>query len=83
LELTQTILTKFGFSSYELMLSTRPDKAVGSDEIWEKATAALRGALERKGWDYTVDEGGGARDTGAEITTMDEAPPLDARRGNA
>jgi len=60
LELTQTILTKFGFSSYELMLSTRPDKAVGSDEIWEKATAALRGALERKGWDYSVDEGGGA-----------------------
>ncbi len=42
------------------MLSTRPDKSVGSDEIWEKATAALEGALQRKGWQYGVDEGGGA-----------------------
>ena len=46
--------------SYQIMLSTRPDKSVGSDKIWDDATAALRGALERKGWDYTVDEGGGA-----------------------
>ena len=60
LELTQEILTKFGFVDYELMLSTRPEKAVGSDEIWEKATAALEGALIRKEWSYGVDEGGGA-----------------------
>jgi len=60
LELTQEILTKFGFVDYELMLSTRPEKAVGSDEIWEKATAALEGALIRKEWKYGVDEGGGA-----------------------
>ena len=60
LELTQKILTRFGFADYELMLSTRPDKAVGSDEIWDTATAALRGALERKGWAFGVDEGGGA-----------------------
>jgi len=33
---------------------------VGSDEIWETATKSLEGALERKGWDYEVDEGGGA-----------------------
>ena len=60
LELTQEILTKFGFTDYELMLSTRPEKAVGSDEIWEKATKALEGALIRKEWSYGVDEGGGA-----------------------
>mgnify|MGYP000361128361 CR=1 FL=1 len=60
LELTERILSRFGFAKYEIMLSTRPEKAVGSDEIWEAATAALKGALEVKGWDYTVDEGGGA-----------------------
>ena len=60
LELTEEILSKFGFDDYELMLSTRPDKAVGSDEIWTEATAALKGALDRKGWDHGVDEGGGA-----------------------
>ena len=60
LELTQEILTKFGFTDYELMLSTRPEKAVGSDEIWEKATKALEGALIRKEWPHGVDEGGGA-----------------------
>jgi len=60
LDLTETILTKFGFTEYEVMLSTRPDKAVGSDEIWDKATSALREALGAKGWEYDVDEGGGA-----------------------
>ena len=42
------------------MLSTRPPESVGSDEIWDRATAALQGALQRKGWSYDVDEGGGA-----------------------
>jgi threonyl-tRNA synthetase len=60
LDLTETILSRFGFSKYEIMLSTRPEKAVGSDKIWESATTALEGALKAKGWDYTVDEGGGA-----------------------
>ena len=60
LDLTEKILSKFGFTDYEIMLSTRPEKAVGSDEIWEAATSALEGALKRKGWDYGVDEGGGA-----------------------
>jgi len=60
LDLTEEILTKFGFTDYEINLSTRPDKSVGSDDIWEKATDALVGALGRKGWEYTVDEGGGA-----------------------
>jgi threonyl-tRNA synthetase len=58
--LTERILTRFGFDKYDIMLSTRPEKAVGSDEIWEAATTALRGALQVKGWEYGVDEGGGA-----------------------
>mmetsp|Transcript_27210 Transcript_27210/g.44984 ORF Transcript_27210/g.44984 Transcript_27210/m.44984 type:complete len:694 (+) Transcript_27210:320-2401(+) len=60
LDLTETILTRFGFDKYDIMLSTRPEKAVGSDEIWEAATTALEGALKAKGWEYGVDEGGGA-----------------------
>ena len=42
------------------MLSTRPEKAIGTDEIWELATGSLEAALQKKGWDYGVDEGGGA-----------------------
>ena len=60
LDLTEKILSRFGFDKYEIMLSTRPDKAVGSDAIWEAATTALEGALKVKGWDYSIDEGGGA-----------------------
>jgi threonyl-tRNA synthetase len=60
LDLTETILTRFGFDKYEIMLSTRPEKSVGSDDIWGAATTALAGALEAKGWDYKIDEGGGA-----------------------
>eukprot|EP00985_Skeletonema_marinoi_P006378 scaffold2755_cov134-Skeletonema_marinoi.AAC.19 len=60
LELTKTILTRFGFNKYELMVSTRPEKSVGSDQIWDDATAALVGALDELGWEYGTDEGGGA-----------------------
>ena len=60
LKLTQSILTRFGFNKYELMVSTRPDKSVGSDKIWDDATAALVGALDELGWEYGTDEGGGA-----------------------
>ena len=60
LDLTLDVLRAFGFDDYEVNLSTRPDKAVGSEEIWTHATAALRAALEKKGLDYSVDEGGGA-----------------------
>ena len=54
------ILGTFGFHDYEINLSTRPEKSVGSEQIWELATAALRGALEHKGLAFDVDEGGGA-----------------------
>ena len=60
LDLTETILSRFGFDKYDIMLSTRPEKSVGSDDIWNAATAALEGALKAKGWDYSIDEGGGA-----------------------
>ena len=60
LDLTETILSRFGFDKYDIMLSTRPEKAVGSDEIWSAATEALEGALKVKGWEYGIDEGGGA-----------------------
>ena len=60
LDLTENILNKFGFDKFEVMLSTRPQESVGDDLIWDKATNALRQALARKGWSYTIDEGGGA-----------------------
>jgi threonyl-tRNA synthetase len=60
LDLTISMLNDFGFTEFEVNLSTRPEKAVGSEAIWEKATDGLRGALERKGLGYEVDEGGGA-----------------------
>ena len=49
----------FGFK-YKVELSTRPEKAMGSEESWEAATEALRGALEAKGIDYQINPGDGA-----------------------
>jgi threonyl-tRNA synthetase len=60
LDLTLSTLEAFGFEDFKVHLSTKPEKSVGSDEIWDKATAALRQALEAKGLEYAVDEGGGA-----------------------
>jgi len=60
LDLTEDILSRFGFTEYEVNLSTRPEKSVGGDDIWENAEGALREALGDKGWDFIVDEGGGA-----------------------
>jgi threonyl-tRNA synthetase len=60
LNLTEQILSDFGFNDYEINLSTRPEKSVGADEVWELATSALIEALDAKGWNYTIDEGGGA-----------------------
>ena len=49
----------FGFEKLDFYLSTKPEKAVGEDELWTKATESLRNALEREKIDYTVDEGEG------------------------
>ena len=60
LDLTFFLLGSFGFTDYDVMLSTRPDKAVGEAEQWELATESLRSTLVDRGIDYQVDEGGGA-----------------------
>ena len=60
LDLTEQILSSFDFRSYEINLSTRPEKSIGEDAVWDLATQGLIEALNRKGWAYKVDEGGGA-----------------------
>jgi len=60
LDLTLGMLEAFGFSDFSIALSTKPEKAVGSDEMWDKATAALQEALESAGLEYSLDRGGGA-----------------------
>lgn len=60
LDLTLLFLKTFGFDDYEIYLSTRPEKYVGTEDGWDKATVALRRALESKNIEYEVDEGGGA-----------------------
>jgi len=52
-------LKTFGFDNYETYLSTRPEKYVGTIDNWDKATEALKNALETKGLDYKVDPGEG------------------------
>ncbi len=60
LDLTILFLKTFGFDDYEIYLSTRPEKFVGSEDVWDRATDALRNALDSKGLEYELDEGGGA-----------------------
>ncbi len=60
LDLTFFLLSSFGFSDYDVMLSTRPEKAVGEQDQWELATESLRKTLVERGIDYQMDEGGGA-----------------------
>ncbi len=59
LDFTLYMLKTFGFSEYDVYLSTRPEKYVGTLENWEKATNALKLALENKGLKYEVDLGEG------------------------
>jgi len=59
IDLTARIYKKFGFS-YHVELSTKPENAMGSDEIWENAINGLKGALEEKKMDYIIKEGDGA-----------------------
>jgi threonyl-tRNA synthetase len=61
LDFIMSVLRRFGFEDFEFNLSTRdPEKSVGSDEIWEKATAALKEALDRHGVQYKMKEGDAA-----------------------
>ena len=58
-EFVDSVMKKFGFS-YSMEISTKPDKAIGDDEVWELATQGLKDALNSRGLDYGIDEGGGA-----------------------
>jgi threonyl-tRNA synthetase len=53
------IMKTFEFD-YQMMVSTRPEKAVGSEEIWDTATNALKTAMDKNNLPYGIDEGGGA-----------------------
>lgn len=59
IDFTKKIMDSFDFS-YEMEISTRPEKSIGSDEVWEEATQALKNALETCNIPYKIDEGGGA-----------------------
>ncbi len=59
LDLNARVLAKFGFTDYQVYLSTRPEKFVGSIENWDFATEALKKALEIKGMAYEIDPGEG------------------------
>ena len=60
LDLTFDLLGRFEFPEFAIRLSTRPEKAVGSDEQWELATESLRQTLESREIEFEYDEGGGA-----------------------
>jgi len=60
LDMTFELLKAFGFSEYSILLSTRPEKAVGDMEMWDHATHSLGSALHQRGLPFEVDEGGGA-----------------------
>jgi threonyl-tRNA synthetase len=59
IKLVDRVYKKFGFE-YSIDLSTRPEKYIGTDEMWEAATNGLREALEELGLPYNVKEGEGA-----------------------
>jgi len=59
LDFTLFILRRFGFTEFELYLSTRPEKAVGALDKWEQATDALESALKSGGFSYKIDPGEG------------------------
>jgi len=59
IELVNDFMRVFGFR-YDMEISTRPEKSIGTDQDWERATAALLKAVEDKGLPYSINEGEGA-----------------------
>lgn len=53
------IMSTFEFN-YKMMISTKPEKAVGDDTVWEISTNALKNAMDKNKLPYEIDEGGGA-----------------------
>lgn len=54
------IWNSFGFENLKYYVSTKPEKAVGGDDLWDKATETLKVALDKQGLEFEMDEGGGA-----------------------
>jgi threonyl-tRNA synthetase len=59
LEFVESLMKHFEFE-YEMEVSTKPKKAIGSDEFWETTTKGIMSALDEQGYEYGIDEGGGA-----------------------
>ncbi|NJM83088.1 MAG: threonine--tRNA ligase [Tabrizicola sp.] len=60
LALLSSVYRDLGFATFDIKLSTRPEVRVGSDEIWDKAEAALAKGIETAGYPYTINPGDGA-----------------------
>jgi len=60
IQLAFEVYQAFGFEDFHIELSTKPEKHIGSDEIWETATNALKEALKHKDIEYKINEGDGA-----------------------
>ena len=59
IEFVESLMSFFDFK-YEMEVSTKPKKAIGSDEFWENTTKGIMDALDENGYSYGIDEGGGA-----------------------
>ena len=59
IDLAEHMAATFGYE-FQTYLATRPEKAIGDEATWDRATDALRQAMERRGLPYKVDAGGGA-----------------------
>ncbi len=60
MKFVEEVYHDFGFEDYRIELSTRPEKSIGTDEMWQQAEAALEGALKSVGTAYTLNPGEGA-----------------------
>lgn len=60
IEFAKEIMTDFGFENFEVELSTQPEDHIGTDQQWQKATQALKDALEDLNMEYKICEGEGA-----------------------
>ena len=60
IELLSKVYSDLGFTDFVIKLSTRPEKRVGTDEIWDKSEKSLKDAIEKLGLPFEIDEGGGA-----------------------
>ena len=60
IDFVEETLKDFGFNEYEVELSTRPEKSIGTNEDWDAATEALKAALDKRNIEYEINQGDGA-----------------------